>query len=273
MPAGARARRRHVQKLSARVVQVRRGHRPLPAVRSQHIQQRRACRRPAPRHGQRWRRHCAHGHGSRVWKYRVGEQSRPSPFPCAACSQGSHAYTARAQGLAFWHDSGTLFVADRDRHQIKKLSVSDTGSQTGNVSVVCGQENTAGSADGVASDATFNEPGELAVTRDGAWLIVADTGNHLMRRIRVSSQGSVPLYSTFSLGSPGASGHADGSSPDCRFKAPSGMIEGMHGRGACCCAALTARRRTGPVARELASACIACIALCLKTLVLTQTCI
>jgi len=168
------------------------------------------------------------------------------------------------------HDSGTLFVADKDRHQIKKLNVSDAGSQTGSVSVVCGQENTAGSADGVASDATFNAPGELAVTRDGAWLIVADTGNHLMRRIRVSSQGSVPLYSTFSLGSPGAPGDADGTNPDCRFNTPSGMI-----CKACTAGCVLLRSPQGAellVARELVGACIACIALCLKMLVVTQTC-
>ena len=126
----------------------------------------------------------------------------------------------RAQGLALSNDSTTLYIADTSHHQIKKVELSDTGSQFGNASAVCGQANTAGSANGIATSSTLNQPGDLAVTPDGTALLVADTGNHLVRKILLTSQGPAPQYSTYSLGYPGEAGFVDGrdnSTPRCRF--------------------------------------------------------
>ena len=139
----------------------------------------------------------------------------------------------RAQGLALSHDSTTLYIADKSHHQIKKVELSDTGSQIGNASAVCGQPNTAGSANGIATSSTLNQPGDLAVTPDGTALIVADTGNHLVRKILLTSQGPAPQYSTYSLGYPGETGFVDGrdnSTPRCRFDHPFGLAIHQDGR-------------------------------------------
>ena len=80
----------------------------------------------------------------------------------------------------------------------------------------------AGSADGAANVASFNQPQGL--TQDGAGVIyVADTGNHTIRRIAVD--GTV----TTVAGSPGVSGNSDGSGAAARFNQPAGIAFGPDG--------------------------------------------
>ena len=80
----------------------------------------------------------------------------------------------------------------------------------------------AGSADGAAASASFNQP--VGLTQDAAGNIyVADTGNHTIRRIAVD--GTVSTLA----GLAGTSGAADGTGSAARFNRPWGIALGPDG--------------------------------------------
>lgn len=119
-------------------------------------------------------------------------------------------------GLAY-DASGNLFVSDMDDQTIWK--VDPTNLKT----LVAGASGLAGSTDGQGAAARFNHPGGLAVDPAGN-LLVADTGNHTIRRI--APDGTV----TTVAGSPGVPGTADGVGTAARFDAPSGLaVDGSGG--------------------------------------------
>ena len=106
--------------------------------------------------------------------------------------------------------AGNLFVSDRDDHVIWKVS------PTNQVTLLAGLKGFAGSADGQGSTAQFRNPGCLAFDPVGN-LVVADTGNHTIRR--VAPDGTV----TTLAGSPGIPGTTDGLGSSARFNAPYGV--------------------------------------------------
>ena len=57
----------------------------------------------------------------------------------------------------------------------------------GNVTTVAGVPETGGYSDGEAGEALFNEPSGIAVNSDGSVIFVADTGNHVIRKIDVDA--------------------------------------------------------------------------------------
>ncbi len=77
-------------------------------------------------------------------------------------------------GIAVAPD-GTIFVADTYNDRIRAIDAA------GQVRTLAGG-NAPGFRDGTGSDALFDTPCGLVVARDGA-LIVADTGNHRIRRV------------------------------------------------------------------------------------------
>ena len=87
-------------------------------------------------------------------------------------------------GVAVDSGNGFLYVADSANHTIRKVVIS-----TGAVSTFAGAAGTSGATNapaGPATTARFNSPSGLAL--DGAGnLYVADTGNHLVRKIVISS--------------------------------------------------------------------------------------
>jgi len=119
-------------------------------------------------------------------------------------------------GLAFSRVRSTLFFAD-DNHQIKAAVIARNGSVS---AVVVAGAPAWGSDNGVGTFARFTHPSDLDLTPDGSALIVADTGNQLVRKITLST------YQTTSIGYPGTGGSIDGSdtsSPRCRFYVPTGV--------------------------------------------------
>lgn len=78
-------------------------------------------------------------------------------------------------GLAVGAD-GTVFVADAGNHVVKAISPS------GAVRTVAGHAGAAGRADGKGIVAGFDRPAGLALEASGS-LLVADPGNHALRRI------------------------------------------------------------------------------------------
>ncbi|MFN0119904.1 MAG: thioredoxin-like domain-containing protein [Blastocatellia bacterium] len=91
------------------------------------------------------------------------------------------AATARLQhplGIAF--SGGYLFVADTYNHKIKIVDVAKREIMT------LAGTGESGARDGEFSEARFSEPGGLAATEKA--LYVADTGNHLIRRVEMDTQ-------------------------------------------------------------------------------------
>jgi sugar lactone lactonase YvrE len=106
--------------------------------------------------------------------------------------------------------SGNLFVSDRDDHVIWQVSPAKQ------VTLLAGSQGAPGSADGKGSGAQFRNPGCLAFDPAGN-LLVADTGNHTIRR--VAMDGTV----TTLAGTPGVSGSANGVGAQAQFSGPYGI--------------------------------------------------
>jgi DNA-binding beta-propeller fold protein YncE len=74
-------------------------------------------------------------------------------------------------------NSNNIYVADTLNHAIRIITPN------GAVSTIAGMGEQNGYRDGRASQALFNAPAGIAVNADGSVIYVADTGNHLIRKI------------------------------------------------------------------------------------------
>lgn len=117
--------------------------------------------------------------------------------------RGAGAAFTPPSGLAVDSKGTYLYVAESQSHVIRRIELA-----SGLVTTVAGTVGLSGSADGKGYDARFNFPGGLAVD-DAGNVYVADTGNHLIRKITtsgaVSTVAGVPGKVGFTAGSlPGA---------------------------------------------------------------------
>lgn len=71
---------------------------------------------------------------------------------------------------------GTIYVADKGNHTIRKITA------TGTTSVLAGAVGVSGSANGTGGAARFSSPTAICLEPNGN-LLVADTGNHRIRRV------------------------------------------------------------------------------------------
>jgi sugar lactone lactonase YvrE len=108
--------------------------------------------------------------------------------------------------------SGTLFVADRNNHLIRKIT------SEGQVSTFAGS--TAGSLDGSGTLAKFNAPAGVAIASDGT-LFVADSNNNRIRKI--TSLGVVTTIAGSTVG------YSDGSGSTAKFNYPTGVAVDSYG--------------------------------------------
>ncbi len=112
-----------------------------------------------------------------------------------------------------------LFVADTGNHAIRRIGFSysfEGCPQTSMVDTFAGMAGVAGSADGKGSAARFNSPRGIATAPDGS-LLVADSGNHTIRRI--AADGTV----TTIAGVAGVAGSDDGPARTAHLNTPSGI--------------------------------------------------
>ena len=103
-------------------------------------------------------------------------------------------------------DNGNLYVTEFGNHLIRKIVIS-----SGVVTTFAGT-GSRGSADGTGTAASFNYP--QGITNDGTNLFVADVGNHLIRKIVISSGVVTTIAGT------GSAGNADGTGTAASFNAP-----------------------------------------------------
>ncbi len=118
-------------------------------------------------------------------------------------------------GLAVAPD-GTVFVADSGNHLIRTIATN------GIVSVLAGNPETFGSADGTGTNAFFNSPVGLALAPDGS-LFVSDANNFTIRK--VTPTGVV----TTLAGAAGQDGSADGPTTTARFGKPAELALAPNG--------------------------------------------
>lgn len=95
---------------------------------------------------------------------------------------GDEARLQHAIGVAWWRARKALLVADCYNHRIRVVDpeVREARGFAGSGAV--------GSRDGAAEEASFWEPGGIAITPDERRAYVADTNNHLLRMIDLTSR-------------------------------------------------------------------------------------
>ena len=125
-------------------------------------------------------------------------------------SAGSAAPASFHEPLALVADeNGNVYVADSFNHEIRKIAAN------GQVSTLAGS-GSPGSADGVGSAASFNEPRGMAIDPTHGDLYVADYGNHKIRRIS-------PAGIVTTVAGTGQPGDVDGAAETAQFNHPEGL--------------------------------------------------
>jgi len=133
-----------------------------------------------------------------------------------ADGKGGAARFVAPRGIAV-DATNTVFVADAGNDTIRRITPD------GQVTTLAGiPDGTSGSTDGAAARARFSRPSGLAIDNAGN-LLVADTGNHTIRKI--SPAGDVSTLA----GSAGIPGNADGLGPTASFREPTGVAAGEGG--------------------------------------------
>lgn len=128
----------------------------------------------------------------------------------AADGSGIAARFGQAQGVAT-DASGNVYVADSYNHAIRKITAG------GIVTTLAGAAGVQGSVDAKGTSALFSFPQGLAVDSAGS-VYVADSGNHVIRKITAS--GDVSTLA----GSAGDEGSVDGQGVDARFSWPQTVV-------------------------------------------------
>ncbi len=118
-------------------------------------------------------------------------------------------------GLAVAPDS-TVFVADSGNHLIRVIATNGT------VSVLAGNPETFGSADGTGTNAFFNSPVGLALAPNGS-LFVSDANNFTLRQVTPAG-----LVTTIA-GAAGQDGSTDGPAASARFGKPAELALAPNG--------------------------------------------
>ena len=110
-------------------------------------------------------------------------------------AQGASAQFNNPQGVAYDPVTSSIYIADTGNHSIRRIDSS------GNVTTLAG-DGTAGFTNGQGAAARFNNPKGVAVDNLGN-VIVADTGNHAVRKIDAGGNVST-------LAGDGTAGTTDG---------------------------------------------------------------
>lgn len=106
--------------------------------------------------------------------------------------------------------SGRIWVADTGNATIRRITPAAA------VTTIAGSANRSGFQNGSGATARFNAPQQLALEPSGP-LVVADFGNHVIRRI--ATDGAVSTLA----GTPGTPGTTDGAAASARFRSPLGV--------------------------------------------------
>jgi DNA-binding beta-propeller fold protein YncE len=125
---------------------------------------------------------------------------------------GSNARFNNPRGVSVSSDGSYALVADYTTHIIRQIVLS-----TATVSMT-GVATTAGSTDGVGSNARFHNPFGVSISPDGSYALVADGNNHIIRHIVLSTASVSTLAGVGS-----SSGSTNGVGSNALFNNPFGV--------------------------------------------------
>ncbi len=111
------------------------------------------------------------------------------------------------------YDNNKFYITDSANHRVFKYDPDD-----GNLTGLAGVSGQFGANNGPGFVARFFSPKGMALARGG--LIVADSGNHMLRFLSLT--GSISIVTNFA-GAPGAGGFVDGPVETARFNSPIGL--------------------------------------------------
>jgi len=133
--------------------------------------------------------------------------------PGSADGVGSAARFNQPTGVAIDNLARVGLVADSTNHVIRRIDI-----ETRAVVTLAGAAGQPGSADGIGAEARFNNPVDVALSPDGRVALVADTANHVIRRIDMGTNTVTTL-----AGAVGQAGSADGVGSAARFSQPASV--------------------------------------------------
>jgi sugar lactone lactonase YvrE len=123
---------------------------------------------------------------------------------------GAEASFNQPTGVAINSAGLAGLVADSSNHLIRHIDLI-----TREVTTIAGSPGQPGYADGVGGEARFNNPFGVALSADSTIVLVADTDNHVIRRIDLTTRAVTTI-----AGSPGQPGSVDGVGAAARFNQP-----------------------------------------------------
>jgi len=109
-------------------------------------------------------------------------------------------------------DGSNIYVSDTLNQTIRVVSAA------GAVTTLAGSAGNAGSTDASGTSAKFNYPAGIAIDSTGANLYVADSSNHVIRKVVIASGAVTTL-----AGTAGTAGSTDGTGAAARFNTPIGV--------------------------------------------------
>ena len=105
----------------------------------------------------------------------------------------------RPRGICIKTGDNSIYITDTENHRICKITqttqvISNVTYLRSDTTILAGMSEESGSIDGIGTDARFNKPHSIIIDYSGNNLYVADTENHVIRRITLSGvQGQVQL--------------------------------------------------------------------------------
>jgi DNA-binding beta-propeller fold protein YncE len=133
---------------------------------------------------------------------------------------GTNARFNRPIGVAISPDGTFALVSNYGGQVINKIILT-----TAEVSILAGAANSPGSANGFGTNAQFNSPHSLAISPTGAFSVVADTWNHQIRLIHISTSEVTTLAGT------GSAGNTNGAATSAQFNLPRGVAISSQAEG------------------------------------------
>jgi DNA-binding beta-propeller fold protein YncE len=123
-------------------------------------------------------------------------------------------------GVTISPDGTFALVSNDYGHVINKIILT-----TAEVSILAGAANSPGSANGFGTNAQFNYPYGLAISPGGDFSVVADSSNHQIRLIHISTSEVTTLAGT------GSAGNTNGAATSAQFKNPTGVAISSQAEG------------------------------------------
>ena len=126
---------------------------------------------------------------------------------------GINSLFSRPWNIAISPDGVHALVADTHNHLIRHIIIS-----TASVMTIAGKAGSAGSTNGIGTISRFQIPVGISISPDGAYALVADEWNHLIRHIIISTANVTTL-----AGVAGSPGFANGIGTNSLFRNPTGV--------------------------------------------------